>query len=786
MSSLLFSLGTALRGIRRFRACTNPHAVRPIRRRNYGRPMSVSCGAAGGHERRKLGRFFASLLIIGTASMSAANAAAIDGNRTFVAPPPQSTVTPFDSGAIARSPWQKAFMATGFIDFTTRTPAQLATTAYFLYDATNLYIAFVCARGDVPLTAAQTTNNVGFGLDDDVEFDVDPTDNGTRTYAFESTPRGVRYQTSSESSRYDPPWTARARIMAKAWVVEMIVPLRDLRAGSGAVQTWRINFARHVAARAEDYTWAYDPLQNSLSDSSHWPRLGGIRIAVAAARPAPHGEVYALASAGRDRKQFQNQFGAFEQQTPRLFGIDGTYPITNTLALVGTLNPDFSNVEVDQQIIAPQEFRRAYTEYRPFFSQGANFLTPGPGIGINTIASTPFYTPSIGTFDRGIKLEGTTGPYTLGALEVRGAGLDDEAFGIDRTSSDRTLELFTSGVLAHHSDLGNDSTLGFGGTISDRTRTFSLGVNEQMERGSLVGNSRLAHNLLTLANYQNQATQVSLSYRDIGPEYNPIDGYTQQNDIRGPQLIVLQNGVFKAARSQFKSYSLVGFADRYVDRSGAARQVDAFAQGGVTLKSLLSLTVSQQTSSLRQYTAPYPVYSGGVQEKFDQTSFALGYRDGTASPIDFLYAFGPYASFCPGTVPQALFCAPSGAPGFIPSYVTLFTASASRQIGRFYSLAGEIDSSSEQPYSGTRDGQWLRRLALTRSLGSDASISLGLRTISGTGGFGAPGTNFVASFHVKFRDSSQLYFEYGTPAATATLNRAVLKYELHLGGGIGT
>lgn len=739
-----------------------------------------------GREGTAFGSFLAALFAVTAAVTAAADAAAIDGKSTFAAPPRATNVTPFNPSVIAGSPWEKALTATRFIDFTTRTPAQLPTKAYFLYDATNLYIAFVCARGDVPLTAAQTTNNVGLGLDDDVEFDVDPTDNGARTYAFEATPRGVRYQTSSESSRYDPPWTAHARISATEWVVEMIVPLRDLRAGSAAVQTWRINFVRHVAARQEDYTWAYDPLQSSLGDSSHWPRLGGIRLAVTATRPAPHGEIYALASAGEDRKEFQNQFGAFQRQAPRLFGIDGTYPITNTLALVGTLNPDFSNVEVDQQIIAPQEFRRAYTEYRPFFAQGANFLTPGPNIGINSIANTPFYTPSIGTFDRGIKLEGTSGRYALGALEVRGPGLDDEAFGVDRTSPDRRLELFTSGVLAHHSDVGNDSTLGLGGSVSDRTRAFSLGINAQMERGSLVGDARLAHSLLTTVVYQSQATQAFLAYRDIGPQYSPIDGYTQQNDIRGPQAIALHNGVFKAPRSLFKSYSLVGFADRYVDRSGAVRQVDAFAQGSITTKSLLSFAVSQQTSGLRQYAVAYPAYSDGVQEKFDQTSFALGYRDGSASPIDVSYGFGPYASFCPGAAPQALFCAPSGAPGFVPSYVTQFSASTSRPVGRFYSLTGEIDSTSEQPFTGIRDGQWLRRLALTRSLGSDASVSLGLRTISGTGGFGVPGTNLAAAFHVKFRDSSQLYFEYGTPAATATLNRAILKYELHLGGGIGT
>ncbi len=75
---------------------------------------------------------------------------------------------------------------------------------------------------------------------------------------------------------------------------------------------------------------------------------------------------------------------------------------------------------------------------------------------------------------------------------------------------------------------------------------------------------------------------------------------------------------------------------------------------------------------------------------------------------------------------------------------------------------------------------------MTRSLGSDTSFSVALRSISGTGGYAAPGVNLAASLHARFRSGGELYLTFGTPASPRTLDRALVKYVLHLGGGAGT
>jgi len=73
-----------------------------------------------------------------------------------------------------------------------------------------------------------------------------------------------------------------------------------------------------------------------------------------------------------------------------------------------------------------------------------------------------------------------------------------------------------------------------------------------------------------------------------------------------------------------------------------------------------------------------------------------------------------------------------------------------------------------------------------RAIGANTNFSIALRAISGTGGFAQPGVNIAASLHHRFKNDSELFVNYGTPAAPTTLQRVVLKYVLRMGGGSGT
>ena len=93
-----------------------------------------------------------------------------------------------------------------------------------LYDDANVYVGMTLKQTGAPVTATQSANDVGFGLDDFAGIGIDPSGNGGQVYFFMTTPRGTRYQQSTESARFAPPWTAVAARTADGWSAMLVIP----------------------------------------------------------------------------------------------------------------------------------------------------------------------------------------------------------------------------------------------------------------------------------------------------------------------------------------------------------------------------------------------------------------------------------------------------------------------------------------------------------------------------------------------------------------------------------
>lgn len=585
--------------------------------------------------KRHLTAFAAALL-----ACCAPAAASVAGSQTFAA---VATQTPPPLAASLRDPaWRAALQATDFEDFTTRRPAPLATTAYLLYDSRYLYVGFRCEQHGVPITAAQTVDHAGVGSDDHVAIDLDTSGNGNRVYRFRVSPKGIRDEYSSENARYAPPWQAVATIAPDGdYSVMMKIPLDDLHTQGSSVQTWRVNFVRFVAAANEEYTWAYESTQTDVGSPQYWPSLSGIRIAAAAARPSAYADVYALAAAGSDRMRFENGIGQFATMASRPLGIDATVPLADTLDFVGTLNPDFSNVEQDQTTIAPQEFARNYREYRPFFAQGAQFINSLPSLSVNGNGDTLLYTPAIGVFNRGLKVEGTIGHSSLGVLNATGAGFDDSALGYAYTRPENTLSASFEDVLANHTGV-RDNAMGVALAANNPHSGVVSVAQFARETGTLIDAPDQSASFVLAEALQSARLRAGVVYRDVGPEFAPLDGYTQIDDIRGPQALAIYNGVGRGAA--VKSYQVIVVGDRFLDRSGAVHEADAVEQAAVTFNNLLSVSIGGQTSEMRLYGTPYPAYADPREVTFNQQRLSLGYKDGTPEPTALSYSWGPFGS----------------------------------------------------------------------------------------------------------------------------------------------
>ena len=686
-------------------------------------------------------------------------------------------------------PWQNV---------TKRSPAGVETTAYVLYDDTNLYVAFKADQPGVPIVATQTTNDVGFGLDDFVGIGVDTSGAGSQAYYFETTPHGILYQQANENVRFRPRWSAAGSVGNGSWTAVMIVPLDVLRVPHGGKQQWRLQFVRGIAAQGEHLSWVWDPIMQD-QPSGTWPTFqdtrfwaaGGLELAAsAAAKPKPRADVYGLLAAGSQRNYVQQPNGTFVPMNVRSFGGDLSYPITPTVRFVGTLNPDFSNVEIDQQTIAPQEFERQLVEYRPFFAQGAAFINAasGPRTPTGTNVTPPnlvFYSPSVGPFDSGAKVEGTFGDQSFGALTFHGYDpttnntFSDQAYGYEHALQGGSFIYWSDGVFANHSIAGYDDTIEGGVEARDLANGMIYFADYSFENGSWVPQGHADFSEFFVDRHKGN-TEFSAGYLDTSPNYNPIDGYTANSDIHGPQLFTNFNGASPA----IKNYSLFVAADRFLDDSGAVHQADVQIFANATFNDGLSLNgVGSAVGELRSYGMPagpgcsgpilydtsftgYPCYRDGFTQPFNLYQVPIGYHDGTPSPVDVSYSWGPFGD----------------------NYVHLFTIATSRVFAKRFSLGLEYDGTYQRAFAdGVLDSQWLRRISLGYNVSDESSFTVGLRDINGYGGFATQiGNNLSLGFHQRFRTGNELYINYGSPASGATLDRFIVKFVFHAGADEGT
>ena len=435
------------------------------------------------------------------------------------------------------------------------------------------------------------------------------------------------------------------------------------------MQTWRFDFVRRIAALNVNESWAYDATMNDggggiggfpqAGDARFWPQLTGVKIAGAQARRPPRFEVYGLASAGEDRRRFQAADGNFIVTGERHAGADVVVPITGTTSFVAAIAPDFSNVEIDQQTIAPQEFRRALNEYRPFFTQGANFFNPVSLTGINAPATVIFYSPAIGPFDRGLKLEGTQGLQSFGALEAQGAGFDDMVFGYKHAMPNRAFAWSLDGVMTHHQAgndtidqrAGNDAT--WQAQVGGRNNNtgFVYALDYVREQGTFVTDKRLAYKTEDFVDVHQHNYEIYTGYRDLGPQYAPVLGFTANADLRGPQTYFDLNGT--PAHGILKRVDLFMTADRFVDRSGAAHQADSNFNLDLQFRNGLHLSGGPYESSLRTYDSGligYPFYTGGVTRSYNFNGVNVRLERGHAGAVHRELLVGPVRRHVPPAV----------------------------------------------------------------------------------------------------------------------------------------
>ena len=298
-------------------------------------------------------------------------------------------------GQLDESDWQTADVAddwyTNYPVDTLRAPFQ--TEARFTFDDEFFYASFVCYDDETPDIVNSLRRDFNYDLNDNVGFVIGPYNDKQNGFFFVITPAGIQMEgtvtgggssDNSFSAFWDNKWYSKVVRYDDKWIAEMAIPFKSFRYKSN-IREWNISMDRWELKRNRKTSWIRTPIQFI---SASFP-YGGQLIWDDPIPPAKTNISfipYITANTSTNK-----EVDPIDQNADFQAGFDAKIAITPSLNLDLTVNPDFSQVEVDDQIINLTRFEFQFPERRQFFLENSDIfdLAGYPG-------ARPFFSRRIG------------------------------------------------------------------------------------------------------------------------------------------------------------------------------------------------------------------------------------------------------------------------------------------------------------------------------------------------------------------------------------------------------
>ena len=312
-------------------------------------------------------------------------------------------------GVLSESIWSEVHVATDFwmsypVD-DRKAEAKMQTEVRLTADDQYLYIGVVC-YGPQDYVIKTLKRDVDFKDGDGFGVVLDPVNEKTNGFVFGVNPAGVQTEllvtgqvgrrTDPEPGRlpkginiaWDNKWFTEVTNHPDRWIAEIAIPFKTLRFDD-TKNIWGINFFRLDARSNSIHAWSPVPIEFNEIDLGYtgelsWdtpPEKTKSNLAIIP---------YVRTSIAKDYEAADPV--AYEFQP----GLDAKVPVTSSLNLDVTVNPDFSQVEVDEQVINLTLFDIRLPEKRLFFLENNDIFED---YGIPPMR--PFFSRKIGLDEDG-------------------------------------------------------------------------------------------------------------------------------------------------------------------------------------------------------------------------------------------------------------------------------------------------------------------------------------------------------------------------------------------------
>lgn len=271
-----------------------------------------------------------------------------------------------------------------------KNPTQLK----MLFDDKNIYLLCKAFSASDDYVIPSLKWDFSGKASDKINFVFDTFSDGNIAYMFGSNMAGVKSDILVSNGGVGTPkndlnrtWDAKFDVEGQTYsgyyIIEMKIPFSTLNFPKGST-SWRFNFFRFDTTENQRTTWARIPQEFKDYNLAF---MGKIHF------EKPLGKSNANISVIPFMNIItENNFEEDTSSNDFSFGGDVKIPIGNGLNLDLTYNPDFSQAEVDDEIVNLRRFEIKLPEKRQFFLQNSDLFSNFGAI--RTI--TPFFTRRIG------------------------------------------------------------------------------------------------------------------------------------------------------------------------------------------------------------------------------------------------------------------------------------------------------------------------------------------------------------------------------------------------------
>jgi hypothetical protein len=296
------------------------------------------------------------------------------------------------------------------------------TEVRLIYTETTLYAGIICydpSPGKRPVESLR--RDFSFMKNDNFIIFIDTYNDFTNGFAFGVSPAGAQWDGVQSNGGavnldWDIKWRSSVKNYDDRYVAEFAIPFRSLRYKKGTTE-WGINFSRQDLKTSEKSSWAPMPRQFATATLAYtgslvWDKplpASGARFSLIP---------YVSARTTRDKS-------AGEGYKPSATaGMDAKVILSTSMNLDLTINPDYSQVEVDRQITNLDRFELFFPEKRQFYLENSDLFAK---LGSDNLR--PFFSRRVGLNSpviAGARLSGKIGKnWRIGLMDIQTGSKDE-------------------------------------------------------------------------------------------------------------------------------------------------------------------------------------------------------------------------------------------------------------------------------------------------------------------------------------------------------------------------